>query len=128
MVGYYRLSGVLAVAALALYMLFTFGGLAMIGATLTLPGLAGFVLSIGIAVDANVLIFERIREELARGKTVRLAIDEGFKHAMNAIVDSNVYHGADRALPVPVRDRPGQGLRGHAHHGHHRLDDHPRSS
>jgi preprotein translocase subunit SecD len=55
-----------------------------------LPGLAGFVLSIGIAVDANVLIFERIREELDHGKTVRLAIDEGFRHAMSAIIDSNV--------------------------------------
>lgn len=90
MVGYYRLSGVLAVAALALYILFTLGGLSMIDATLTLPGLAGIVLSIGIAVDANVLIFERIREELLHGKTVRLAVDEGFRHAMNAIVDSNV--------------------------------------
>jgi preprotein translocase subunit SecD len=80
----------LAVGALALYILFAVGSLAMIDATLTLPGLAGLVLSIGIAVDANVLIFERIREELAHGKTVRLAIDEGFKHAMNAIVDSNV--------------------------------------
>ena len=90
MVGYYRLSGVLAVAALALYILFTVGGLSMVDATLTLPGLAGIVLSIGIAVDANVLIFERIREELQHGKTVRLAIDEGFKHAMNAIIDSNV--------------------------------------
>jgi preprotein translocase subunit SecD len=59
-------------------------------ATLTLPGLAGLVLSIGIAVDANVLIFERIREELQHGKTVRLAVDEGFRHAMNAIIDSNV--------------------------------------
>jgi len=90
MIGYYRLSGVLAVGALGLYILFTLGGLAMIDATLTLPGLAGIVLSIGIAVDANVLIFERIREELIHGKTVRLSIDEGFKHAMNAIVDSNV--------------------------------------
>jgi len=90
MVGYYRLSGVLAVAALAGYILFTLGGLSMIEATLTLPGLAGIVLSIGIAVDANVLIFERIREELLNGKTVRLAVDEGFRHAMNAIVDSNV--------------------------------------
>jgi preprotein translocase subunit SecD len=62
----------------------------MIDATMTLPGLAGLVLSIGIAVDANVLIFERIREELVHGKTIRLAIDDGFKHAMNAIVDSNV--------------------------------------
>jgi preprotein translocase subunit SecD len=57
---------------------------------LTLPGLAGFVLSIGIAVDANVLIFERIREELDRGKSSRLAIDEGFRHALPAIIDSNV--------------------------------------
>ncbi|HEU5039968.1 MAG TPA: protein translocase subunit SecD, partial [Gemmatimonadales bacterium] len=90
MIGYYRLSGVLAVAALALYVLFTLGGLSMMEATLTLPGLAGLVLSIGIAVDANVLIFERIREELIHGKTVRLAVDEGFAHAMNAIIDSNV--------------------------------------
>jgi preprotein translocase subunit SecD len=90
MVGYYRLSGVLAVLALGLYILFTFGGLAALDATLTLPGLAGLVLSIGIAVDANVLIFERIREELLLGKTIRLSVDEGFKHAMNAIVDSNV--------------------------------------
>jgi preprotein translocase subunit SecD len=90
MLVFYRLSGALAVAALALYILFTLGGLSMIDATLTLPGLAGIVLSVGIAVDANVLIFERIREELLHGKTVRLAVDEGFRHAMNAIVDSNV--------------------------------------
>jgi len=90
MLTYYRLSGVLAVAALSLYILFTLGGLSLVDATLTLPGLAGLVLSIGIAVDANVLIFERIREELQHGKTVRLSVDEGFKHAMNAIVDSNV--------------------------------------
>jgi preprotein translocase subunit SecD len=90
MVLYYRLAGALAVAALTLYLLFTLGGLAMLDATLTLPGLAGLVLSVGIAVDANVLIFERIREELAAGKTVRLAVDEGFKHAMSAIIDSNV--------------------------------------
>jgi preprotein translocase subunit SecD len=90
MIGFYRLSGALAVVALALYILFTLGGLSMVEATLTLPGLAGIVLSIGIAVDANVLIFERIREELIHGKTVRLAVDEGFRHAMNAIIDSNV--------------------------------------
>jgi preprotein translocase subunit SecD len=90
MVGYYRMSGLLAVGGLMFYILFTVGALTMLGATLTLPGLAGIVLSIGIAVDANVLIFERIREELDHGKNVRLAIDEGFKHAMNAIIDSNV--------------------------------------
>ena len=90
MLVYYRGSGVLAVAGLTLYMLFTLAILAGFNATLTLPGLAGFVLSVGIAVDANILIFERIREELDGGKTIRLAIDEGFRHAMSAIVDSSV--------------------------------------
>ncbi len=90
MTGYYALSGVIAVGALTFYTLFTFAGLAFVGATLTLPGLAGFVLSIGFAVDANVLIFERIREELAAGRRVRTAVDEGFKHAMPAIIDSNI--------------------------------------
>jgi preprotein translocase subunit SecD len=90
MIVYYRFSGALAVGALALYVLYTFATLAGFNAVLTLPGLAGFVLSIGIAVDANVLIFERIREELAHGKTVRTSIDEGFRHAMPAIIDSNV--------------------------------------
>jgi preprotein translocase subunit SecD len=90
MIGYYRFSGMLAVAALGLYVLWTLALLAGLDAVLTLPGLAGMVLSVGIAVDANVLIFERIREELDHGKSVRVAIDEGFKHAMSAIIDSNV--------------------------------------
>jgi preprotein translocase subunit SecD len=90
MVLYYRMAGALAIVALALYVFLTMGALAMLDATLTLPGLAGLVLSIGIAVDANVLIFERIREELAAGKTVSLAVNEGFRHAMSAIIDSNV--------------------------------------
>jgi preprotein translocase subunit SecD len=90
MIGYYRISGVLAVVSLGVYLLFTLGLLSMIGATLTLPGLAGIILSIGLTVDNNVLIFERMREELIHGKSVRLAMDEGFRHAMNAIVDSNV--------------------------------------
>ena len=87
---YYRFAGLLAVLGLCLYVLYTLGVLAGFDATLTLPGLAGFVLAIGIAVDANVLIFERIREELDHGKTVRTSIDEGFRHAMSAIVDANV--------------------------------------
>jgi preprotein translocase subunit SecD len=90
MLVYYRFSGLLAVGGLALYMLYTMAALASFDAVLTLPGLAGFILSIGIAVDANVLIFERIREELDHGKTPRTAIDEGFRHAMSAIIDSNV--------------------------------------
>lgn len=90
MLIYYRFSGLLAVGGLMLYLLFTLALLAGLEATLTLPGLAGLVLSIGIALDANVLIFERIREEMVHGKTVRASIDEGFKHAMSAIIDSNV--------------------------------------
>ena len=90
MIVYYKLSGVLAVAALALFVIYTLAILAGFNASLTLPGLAGLVLTIGIAVDANVLIFERIREELDRGKTTRLAVDEGFRHAMSAIVDTSI--------------------------------------
>lgn len=90
MTVYYKFSGLLAVGALALYVLFTLAMLAGFGAVLTLPGIAGLVLSVGIAVDANVLIFERIREELERGKTVRTSIDEGFRHALSAIIDSSV--------------------------------------
>jgi len=90
MIGYYRFAGVLAVAGLVLYILYTMAALAGFNAVLTLPGLAGFVLSIGIAVDANVLIFERIREELALGKTIRTSVDEGFRNAMSAIIDSEV--------------------------------------
>jgi preprotein translocase subunit SecD len=90
MLGYYRFSGLLAVGGLVLYVLYTLAVLAGFDAVLTLPGLAGFILSIGIAVDANVLIFERIREEMERGKTTRTAIDEGFRHAQTAIIDTSV--------------------------------------
>ncbi|HXL54358.1 MAG TPA: protein translocase subunit SecD [Gemmatimonadales bacterium] len=110
MVGYYRLSGVLAVAALALYVVFTLAGLAGFGFTLTLPGLAGLALSVGIAVDANVLIFERIREELQHGKLVRTAVDEGFKHAMSAIVDSNVSTALTAFILYLVGTGPVQGF------------------
>lgn len=90
MIVYYRFSGVLAVVGLMLYALFTLAMLASLGAVLTLPGIAGFVLSIGMAVDANFLIFERIREELDAGRTVRTAVDAGFQNALSAIIDSNV--------------------------------------
>ena len=110
MVVFYRLSGVLAVAALALYVLFTLAGLAGFGFTLTLPGLAGLVLSVGIAVDANVLIFERIREELQHGKLVRTAVDEGFTHAMTAIIDSNVSTALTAFILYLVGTGPVQGF------------------
>ena len=90
MVIYYRLSGIIADFALVLNILFLFSGLAMLGATLTLPGIAGIILSIGMAVDANVLIFERMREEFALGKSVKSGIDSGFNKAFWTIVDSQV--------------------------------------
>lgn len=90
MVVYYRLAGFLAVLALGFYVALVLGGLAGLDATLTAPGIAGLILSIGMAVDANVLIFERIREELAEGRSPRAAVDTGFKQAMSAIVDSNL--------------------------------------
>jgi preprotein translocase subunit SecD len=89
-VGYYRLAGVLAVVGLALYSLFTLGMLAAFGAAITLPGLAGFILSVGMAVDANVLVFERMREEIKAKRTPRAAVDMGFQNALPAIVDSNL--------------------------------------
>ena len=90
MIWYYKIAGVMAVFALAAYVVFVLGGLAGLGATLTLPGIAGLILSVGMAVDANVLIFERIREELDAGKTVRTAVDQGFEQATSAIVDANL--------------------------------------
>lgn len=90
MIVYYRVAGFLAVLALGVYVLLVLGGLAAFNATLTAPGIAGLILTIGMAVDANVLIFERIREELAVGKAVRTAVDEGYNNALSAIVDSNL--------------------------------------
>lgn len=90
MILYYRVAGVLAIVALGVYLLLVMGGLSGINATLTLPGIAGLILSIGMAVDANVLIFERIREELDRDRAPRTAVDEGFGNAMSAIVDANI--------------------------------------
>jgi preprotein translocase subunit SecD len=110
MIGYYRFSGLLAVVALGLYVLFTLALLAGLDATLTLPGIAGMVLSVGIAVDANVLIFERIREELARGKTVRASVDEGFRHAMSAIIDSNVSTALTAAVLYWIGTGPVKGF------------------
>ena len=87
---YYRMAGVLAVMALGVYATLVLGGLAAFNGVLTLPGIAGLILSVGMAVDANVLIFERIREELILGRATRTAVEEGFAHALSAIVDANM--------------------------------------
>ena len=90
MLFYYRGSGVNAVVALLLNMILMLAGLILFGATLTLPGIAGIILTIGMAVDSNVLIFERIREELRTGKTIPSAIDQGFGRAFITIIDTHV--------------------------------------
>ncbi|MBE9162338.1 MULTISPECIES: protein translocase subunit SecD [Microcoleaceae] len=90
MVAYYRLPGVIANIALLIYALLTWAAFVLLGVTLTLPGIAGFVLSIGMAVDANVLIFERTREELRAGKTLYRSVESGFYRAFSSILDGNV--------------------------------------
>ncbi|MEM7555824.1 MAG: protein translocase subunit SecD [Cyanobacteria bacterium P01_A01_bin.84] len=90
MVVYYRLPGIIANVALVIYALLNLAAFALIPITLTLPGIAGFILSIGMAVDANVLIFERTREELRTGKSLFQAVESGFDRAFSSILDSNV--------------------------------------
>lgn len=90
MMLYYRLPGILADIALIIYSLLTLAAFSLLGVTLTLPGIAGFILSIGMAVDANVLIFERTREELRAGKTLYRSVESGFYRAFSSILDSNV--------------------------------------
>jgi preprotein translocase subunit SecD len=90
MLFYYRGSGVNAVLALILNMIITMAALIFFNATLTLPGIAGLILSIGMAVDSNVLIFERIREELRTGKTVASAVDVGFSRVFVTLIDTHV--------------------------------------
>ncbi|NBR73922.1 MAG: protein translocase subunit SecD, partial [Flavobacteriia bacterium] len=93
MIFYYGSSGIFADVALVLNILLIFGVLASLGAVLTLPGIAGIVLTIGISVDANVLIFERVREELNKGKGIRKSIADGFSNALSSILDANITTG-----------------------------------
>ncbi|NLG51480.1 MAG: protein translocase subunit SecD [Chloroflexi bacterium] len=90
MLIYYRAPGLVADVALIIYALITLALFKLIPVTLTLPGIAGFLLSVGMAVDANILIFERMREELRQGKTLQRAIDSGFRRAWTSILDSNI--------------------------------------
>lgn len=100
MIIYYRLPGVLASIALCLYALFTVAAFAALHATISLAGMAALIISIGMAVDANILIFERLKEELRNGKTLRAAIDAGFNRAFTAIFDSNMCTAITCALLI----------------------------
>jgi preprotein translocase subunit SecD len=90
MLIYYRFSGLIADLALIVNVILILGALAVLGATLTLPGLAGIVLTIGMAVDANVLVYERIKEELRLGRTAKMAVEAGYKNALSTILDANI--------------------------------------
>jgi preprotein translocase subunit SecD len=90
MLVYYKLSGIIADIALALNLYILLGTLAWLNFTLTLPGIAGMILTVGMAVDANVIIFERIREEIRSGKTVMAAIQAGYEKAFRTILDANI--------------------------------------
>jgi SecD/SecF fusion protein len=90
MIAYYNRAGTVAVVAVIINIFFLMGVLASLQAVLTMPGVAGIVLTLGISVDANVLIYERVREELSLGKSLRIALNDGFKHALSSILDSNI--------------------------------------
>ena len=87
---YYRFAGLIALLGLSVNILILFGAMAMFGFTFTLPGIAGIILTIGVAVDANVLIYERLREELAKGKSIKAAISAAYDKAFSAIFDANI--------------------------------------
>jgi SecD/SecF fusion protein len=110
MIGYYGKAGAFADVALAVNILFIFGILAGLGAVLTLPGIAGIILTIGMSVDANVLIFERIREELDKGKSQKDSIKDGFNNALSSILDANITTGLTGLILMVFGTGPIQGF------------------
>ena len=110
MIGYYGRAGLFADIALLVNLLFIFGILAGLGAVLTLPGIAGIILTIGMSVDANVLIFERIKEELAKGKAQKDAVKDGFNNALSSILDSNITTGLTGLILLVFGTGPIQGF------------------
>jgi SecD/SecF fusion protein len=123
MIFYYRASGIVADIALFLNLILLLAAFAALNATMTLPGIAGIILTIGIGVDTNVLIFERIREELRLGKTVRAAVDGGYSKAWVTIFDAHITT-LITSCALHVRHRPHQGLRRDARHRHHQQPLH----
>ncbi len=116
MLVYYNTGGIVANIALILNILFTVGILSALHATLTMPGIAGLVLTIGMAVDTNVIIFERIKEELSLGKGYQQAVNDGYKRSYCACTRWSHHAAAYRYYPLHLRPWPGKGLRYHADH------------
>ena len=117
----YGLFGLFADIALTFNVVLLLAVLTAFGATLTLPGIAGIVLTMGMAVDANVLIYERIREEQRNGRTMLASIDTGFRRAMATIIDANMTHLIASLILFELGSRPGARLRRHPGRGHHHL-------
>ena len=124
MVLYYGLFGLVADLALILNLIIMLGVLSLLQATLTLPGIAGIVLTIGMAVDANVLIFERIREEAKAGRAPFSAMEAGYRRAFTTIIDSNLTTLIAAIILFIIGTGPGEGLRRHARHRNCHLDVH----
>jgi len=122
MMLYYRVFGVAAVIALSGNLVLLVGIMSLLGATLTLPGIAGIVLTVGMAVDANVLIFARIREEIRGGSPPQTAIAQGFDRAIVTILDANITTLIVAIILVRDWHRAYQGLRCDAVGGHHHVD------
>ena len=115
MLFYYRFLGLIADLALIIYAMLLWGVFNAIPVTLTLPGIAGMILTIGVAADANVVIFERIKEEVRAGKTVRSAVSSGYARGFQTILDANILTMLTAAGALHLRQRAAQGLRPHAH-------------
>lgn len=120
----YRIPGLVASIALCFYMVIEALIFSLVRVNLSLPGIAGIILSIGMAVDANVIIFERVKEELKNGKTVKSAIDSGFKRAFTAILDSNITTLIAWCGAVLPRHRYDRRLRHHPWHRRYRFHVH----
>src|SRR5437016_13548824 len=110
MVIYYRLVGLIADVALLINCIMVVGVLGMFNSVLTLPGIAGLILSLGIAVDANVLIYERLRDEITQGKSLRVAIDTSYRKAFSAIFDSHLTQFLTAAILFLLATGPAKGF------------------
>ena len=111
---FYRVLGVVAVIGLGIYAAFLYAAILIFNVTLTLPGFAGMILTLGVAADANIVIFERVKEEYRAGKSVRAAISAGYGKGFSTIIDANVVTAITAHGALPGRDRRREGLRPHA--------------
>ncbi len=126
LISYYRVLGVIATAGLAVYALYFYALIKLIPITLTLPGIAGLILTIGVAADANIVIFERVKEEIRGGRSIRQGIATGYKKGLTAIIDANVVTIMTAFILFVLATADVQGIRVHARGRHVRVAVHGR--